>query len=47
LKEYYEEDGFVSLPIAADYLHKDNISGGPPYSIKITDMQTVDSEFFK
>lgn len=45
LAEYYEEDGFVSLPLAADYLHKDNTSGGPAYSLKLTETQTVDSWF--
>ena|ERR1022692_775554 len=45
LTEYYEEDGFVSLQLSADYLHKDNTSGGPAYSIKLTKTQSVDSEF--
>lgn len=45
LQEYYEEDGFVSLQLSADYFHKDNTSGGPAYSLKITDRQSVDAEF--
>jgi hypothetical protein len=45
LQEYYEEDGFVSLQLSADYLHKDNTSGGPAYSLKVTDKQSVDAEF--
>ena len=45
LQEYYEADGFVSLPLSADYLHKDNTSGEPAYSLKITNRQSVDAEF--
>jgi len=45
MKEYYEEDGYISLPISADYFHKDNTSGGPPYSLKITEQQSVDADF--
>lgn len=45
LHEYYEEDGFVSLQLSADYFHKDNTSGGPAYSLKVTDKQSVDAEF--
>ena len=36
---------FPSLELAADYLHKDNISGGPPYSIQITKEPQIDSLF--
>jgi hypothetical protein len=45
LQKYYEEDGFVSLQLSADYFHKDNTSGGPAYSLKITNRQSVDAEF--
>ena len=45
LKKYYEEDGFVSLQLSADYFHKDNTSGGPPYSLKLTEQQSVDGQF--
>ena len=33
------------IELAADYLHKDNISGGPPYSIQITKDRSIDSLF--
>ena len=33
------------LELAADYLHKDNISGGPPYSIQITKKTSIDGLF--
>jgi hypothetical protein len=45
LQEYYEEDGFISVQLSADYFHKDNTSGGPPYSLKVRDKQSVDAEF--
>jgi hypothetical protein len=45
LKEYYEDDGFVSLQLSADYLHKDNISGGQPYSLQLTPTQSIDGQF--
>jgi hypothetical protein len=45
LQEYYEDNGFVSLPLSADYLHKDNTSGGPSYSLKVTDQPSVDAAF--
>jgi len=45
LKEYYEEDGFISLQLSADYFHKDNTSGGPAYSLKLTQKQSVDGQF--
>ncbi len=45
LEEFYEEDGFISLQLSADYFHKDNTSGGPAYSLKVTDKPSVDSEF--
>jgi len=41
----YEGDGFVSLQLSADYLHKDNTSGGPAYSLKLTESPSVDAEF--
>lgn len=43
-QEYYEDDGIISLELSADYLHKDNISGGSPYSLKITNKQSIDSQ---
>jgi len=45
LTEYYEEDGFVSIQLSADYLHKDNTSGGPAYSLKLSQKQSVDGQF--
>ena len=45
LTEYFDEYGFVSLQLSADYFHKDNTSGGPAYSLKITEEQSVDAEF--
>lgn len=45
LKEYYNEDGFISIPLSGDYLHKDNTSGGSPYSLKVTEKQSIDSVF--
>ena len=45
LQEYYEEDGFISLQLSADYFHKDNTSGGQAYSLKVTQQPSVDAEF--
>ena len=45
LTDYYEEDGFVSLQLSADYLHKDNTSGGLPYSLRLSDKPAIDSQF--
>ncbi|PIF31936.1 hypothetical protein CLU81_2446 [Flavobacterium sp. 9] len=44
-QEYYEDDGFISLELSADYLHKDNISGGAPYSLQITNKPSIDAPF--
>ncbi len=44
LENSFAEDGFVSLPLSADYLHKDNISGGPPYSLQLTDKPSIDGQ---
>lgn len=33
------------LELAADYYHKDNVSGGMPYSLKITESLSVDGLF--
>ena len=41
-----EEDyGYAFLELSADELHKDNVSGGSPYSLKIEEEPTVDSDF--
>jgi len=44
-QDYYEEDGFISLQLSADYFLKDNTSGGPAYALQITDKQSVDAPF--
>jgi hypothetical protein len=47
LIEILEDDNSQSpyLELAADYLHKDNISGGLPYSIQLTKQHSIDSLF--
>jgi hypothetical protein len=45
LKDYFEEDDFVALQLSADYLHKDNVSGGPPYSLQLTPQPSIDGNF--
>lgn len=45
LKEYYKDNGFTSLQLSADYLHKDNISGGEPYSLQLTSIPSIDGQF--
>ncbi|OXA81868.1 hypothetical protein SAMN05444397_105289 [Flavobacterium aquidurense] len=44
-EQYFEDEGFVSLDLSADYLHKDNISGGQSYSIQITSKPSIDAKF--
>lgn len=46
MKEYLDDPtyGNAFLEISADDLHKDNISGGPPYSIQITKEKSIDSK---
>ena len=43
--DYLKDEDYNSaiLELSGDYLHKDNISGGPPYSIKITKKPSIDS----
>lgn len=41
----YDEDEVPALELAADYLHKDNISGGPAYSLQITPNESIDGLF--
>ncbi|KAA5536220.1 hypothetical protein F0919_00715 [Taibaiella lutea] len=43
LSEFYEEDGYIALEISADYLHKDNTSGGPAYALLLTQKPSIDS----
>lgn len=40
-----EEIGVAFLTLSADDLHKDNISGGSPYSLEITKEQSIDGRF--
>lgn len=45
MKEKIEDGEVPSIELAADYLHKDNISGGPAYAITLTQSPSVDSLF--
>jgi hypothetical protein len=40
-----DDDDPVGLPVSADHYHKDNISGGPAYSVELTARPQVDSLF--
>lgn len=44
---YIDDENFGNafLNLAADYLHKDNISGGQAYAIQITNEPSIDSNF--
>jgi len=39
-----EVNGAAYLELSADYLHKDNISGGPAYAIEITPNPSIDGK---
>ncbi len=43
MQEILEDGNVPCIELAADYLHKDNISGGPAYSIELTKNLSVDS----
>jgi len=45
MQEIVEEGDPPCLELSADDLHKDNISGGPPYSLEITTHPSVDGLF--
>jgi hypothetical protein len=46
IEEYLEDDlGPAHLELAADYFHKDNVSGGAPYSLEITKKPSIDGLF--
>ncbi|HEY1196713.1 hypothetical protein [Flavobacterium sp.] len=45
LEDSYNEDGFTSLDLSRDYFHKDDISGGPSYSLQITPNKSIDAPF--
>ncbi len=47
IKQYIDDENFGNafLDLAADDLHKDNISGGQSYAIQITKEPSIDSNF--
>ncbi len=47
IQEYIEDKnfGYAFIELSPDDLHKDNVSGGSPYAIKINRKQKVDAEF--
>lgn len=46
MQEYVDEDLEPAyLELAADYLHKDNVSGGLPYCLEITKKPSIDGLF--
>ena len=45
MREIVAEGEIPFLELSADYLHKDNISGGPPYSLEITKHPGFDGLF--
>ena len=47
IQGYIDNDdyGFAFLELSADSLHKDDISGGSPYSLKIEKTPTIDNDF--
>ena len=44
-EEIDPDDKPFALPVSADFYHKDNISGGPAYSVELTASPQVDSRF--
>ncbi len=45
MAEQQDDLGAAYLELSADYLHKDNISGGPAYAAEITRTPSIDSKF--
>lgn len=45
ISEVIVENEKPCLELSADYLHKDNISGGMPYSIELTEQPSIDGLF--
>jgi hypothetical protein len=47
IQQYVEDENFGTafLDLAADDLHKDNVSGGQPYAIQITNQPSIDGNF--
>jgi hypothetical protein len=43
-EDAYDDESWEGLWIAADNLHKDNISGGQPYTLELTPEPSVDSQ---
>jgi hypothetical protein len=44
LNDEFKEMGFIAIPISADFYHKDNTSGGLPYSLKLTQKPSIDGQ---
>ncbi|HVU99309.1 MAG TPA: hypothetical protein VHE34_29005 [Puia sp.] len=44
-KQMELDDDPMGLQVSADFYHKDNISGGPPYSVELSETPQVDSRF--
>jgi len=45
MTEIRQDCGTAYLELSADYYHKDNISGGPAYSIELTSVPSIDGHF--
>ncbi|HLA57893.1 MAG TPA: hypothetical protein VK622_03990 [Puia sp.] len=45
MKDEFKDEGFLAIPISADFYHKDNTSGGPPYALKLTQKPSIDGQF--
>ncbi len=47
IQKYIDDEnlGNAFLDLAADYLHKDNVSGGQAYAMQITNEPSIDSNF--
>ena len=43
--EIFDEEGISFLHLSSDVYHKDNISGGFPYAIALTEKQSVDTKW--
>lgn len=44
-EEIFKEEEVSFLHLSSDVYHKDNISGGLPYSLQLTEKQTIDSKW--
>lgn len=45
LRQLYNDEGCVCIQLSADYLHKDNVSGGPAYAVPVTQQPAIDPLF--